>query len=69
MAVERLQCGLKARWQFQWIKFRVVSTTLLGHIRANVLPQISVHGHFIANNIFGNGHARQLHNAAFNRVH
>ena len=60
---------MQLRRQAQRIQRRVLFAALARHLIPDVRPQVTEHGHFAAGNIVCHRHARQLHNAALNRVH
>ena len=69
MAVECLERGLEASRELERVELFALAAALLGHVLADVLPEIAVDGHFIAGDVFGDGNARQLHDAALDGVH
>ena len=46
-----------------------LAAALLGHVLADVLPEVAEHRHFVAGDIVGHRDARQLDDAAFDGVH
>ena len=69
VAVECLQCGLQSGGQLERIEFFALAAALLGHVLADVLPQVAEHRHFVAGNVLGHRDARQLDDAALDGVH
>ena len=69
VAVQGLKRGLQLRWQVQRVQAFSLATTLLGHLGADVFPQIAKHRHLGTGDVVGHWHAWQFDNAAFNGVH
>ena len=46
-----------------------LAAALLGHLRADVLPEVAEHRHLVAGDVVGDRHARQLDDAALDGVH
>jgi len=69
MSVEGVQSGLQAGRQFQGIEVLAFAASLLGHVLADVLPQVAEHRHFVAGDVLGDRDARQLDDPALDRVH
>ncbi len=69
VAVQSLECGLKLRRQVERIQRLGLAAALLGHLRADVLPQVAKHGHFATGDVVGNRHPRQFDDAALDCVH
>ena len=69
VAVERLERGLELRRKAQRIELAGLAAPLLRHLLADVLPEVAEHRHLVAGDVVGDGHARQLHDAALDRVH
>ena len=69
VAVKGLERRLEASRELERIQLAASAAAFLGHVLADVLPEIAVNGHFVAGNVFGDGNARQFHDAALDRVH
>ena len=69
VAVERFERRLQARGQLERVEFLALAAALLRHVLADVLPEVAEHRHFVAGDVLRHGHARQLHDAAFDGVH
>ena len=69
MAVEGLEGGLEAGRQLERVELLAFAAAFLGHVLADVLPEVAEHGHLVAGNVLGDRNARQFHDAAFDGVH
>ena len=69
VAVEGFKRRLQSGGEFEWIELFAFTAPLLRHVLAYILPEVSVHWHFVAGYVFGNRDARQLDDSAFNGVH
>ncbi len=69
VAVEGLQRRLQAGGEFERVEFLAFAAPFLGHVLADVLPEVAEHRHFIAGDVFGHRDARQFDDAAFDGVH
>ena len=69
MAVERLQGCLQSCGKLQRIEVFALATALLGHVLADVFPQVAEYRQFVAGDVLGHGHARQLDDAALDGIH
>ena len=69
VAVERLERGLEPRRQLERIELLGLAAALLRHVLADVLPEVAEHRHLVAGDVVGDRHARQLDDAALDRVH
>ena len=69
VAVECLERGLQARRQLERVELFALAAALLGHVLADVLPEVAEHGHLVAGDVLGDGNARQFHDAALDGVH
>ena len=70
MAVERIERRLKLCRQAEWVEALAGgAAALLRHLPADMFPQVAELGHVAAGYIIGHRHARQLDDAALDRVH
>ncbi len=69
VSIESLERGLELVWKLERVKVTAGAASLLGHILADVLPEVAVDRHLVAGNVFGDRHARQLDDAAFDGIH
>ena len=70
VAVESVQGRLKLHRQIARVQGRgVLAPSLLGHLLADVLPQVAEVGHVAARNVVGDRHSGQLDDAALDGVH
>ena len=69
VAVERFERGLQLDGQAERIESSRLAAAFLGHLRADVLPEVAEHRHLAAGNIVGDRDARQLDDAALDGVH
>ncbi len=69
MAVECLQCFLKVSRNFKWIEFCAFAPSFLRHVFADVLPEITEHGHVLARNVFGHRDTGEFNHPTLNGVH
>src|SRR5438093_10612394 len=69
MTVERLERRLKPRRKGEGIETSGFAASLLRHVLADVLPEISKHRHLAAGDVLRHGDARQLHDAALDGIH
>ena len=69
VAVERLERGLELRRQAERVELAGLAAPLLRHLLADVLPEVAEHRHLVARDVVGDGNARQLDDAALDRVH
>jgi hypothetical protein len=69
VAVEGLERGLQAGGKFEGIELATLAAAFLGHVLADVLPEVAIDRHFIAGDVFRDGNARQFDDAAFDGVH
>ena len=67
VAVQRVQRGLQLRRKLQ--RVGRLPAALLGHVLADVLPELAEDRHLGAGDVVGDGHPRQLHDAALDGVH
>jgi hypothetical protein len=69
VAVERLQGRLEPGGKLERVEFSPFAASLLRHVFADILPQVAEDRHFIARYVLRDGDARELDDAAFDRVH
>ena len=69
MTIQSQQRGLQTRGQLQRVQFATRATALLGHVFADVFPQVAEHRHLFTGDVLSHRHTRQLDNAAFDGVH
>ena len=69
VAVERVEGGLQRRGNAQGIEHRRLGAPRARHLGADVLPQVAERGHLAAGDVVRHRHARQLDDAALDRVH
>ena len=69
VAVESLERGLKSGWQFEGVEYATFTASGLGHVLADVLPEIAEDGQLVAGDVFGHRNARQFDDAALDGVH
>ena len=69
VAVERLQGGLQLDREAERVERLGLAAALLGHLLADVLPEVAEHRHLAAGDVVGDRHARQLDDAALDGVH
>ena len=69
MAVEGLQSRLQAGWKLERIELSAAAAALLGHILPDIFPEVAIDRHLVAGDVFSDGHAGQLHDAAFDGIH
>ena len=69
VAVEGFQRRLQAGRELERVEFLAFAAPLLGHVLADVLPEIAEHRHLVAGDVLGDRDARQLDDAALDRVH
>jgi len=69
MAVEHLERRLQLRGQGQRTDLSRLAAAAVRHLLADVPPEFPVDGHLVAGDVVGDGHARQLHDAALDGVH
>ena len=69
MPVQRFKGGLQFDGQAERVEVFVFAATFFRHLAADVFPNVAKLGHLTAGDIVGDRHARQFHDATFNRVH
>ena len=69
VAVERLERRLQPRRQLERIELLALAAALLGHVLADVLPEVAEHRHLVAGDVVRHRDARQLDDAALDGVH
>src|SRR6266508_2175755 len=69
VAVEDFQRRLQASGELERIEFLALASSFLGHVFADVLPEIAEHRHFVARDVFRHRDARQLDDPALDGVH
>ena len=69
VAVEGVECGLQLRRQIAGVEEIGLAPSFFRHPCADMLPQVAEHGHLAAGDVVGHRHARQLDDAAFDRIH
>ena len=69
VAVEGFKRRLQASGQLERIEFFAFAAPFLGHVLADVLPEVAEHRHLVAGNVVGDRDARQLDDAALDGVH
>ena len=69
VSIESLERGLELVWKLERVKIATGAASLLGHVLADVLPEVAVDRHLVTGNVFGDRHARQLDDAAFDGIH
>jgi hypothetical protein len=69
VTVEGKQRRLQLRWQAQRIEHATLAPPLLRHPPADMVPEVAVDRHLAGRQIVGDRYARQLDDAALDRVH
>ena len=69
VAVEGFKRRLQARGQLERVEFLALAAPFLGHVLADVLPEVAEHRHLVAGDVLGHGDARQLDDAALDGIH
>jgi len=69
MAVERFERCLQFGGNKQRIEHAAFAAPFLWHLGRDVRPQFAKHRHFGFGNVVRNRNARELHNAALDRIH
>ena len=69
VAVERLERGLELRRQAERVELAALPRPFFGIFLPDVLPEVAEHRHLVAGDVVGDRDARQLHDAALDRVH
>jgi len=69
VSVKGLQRRLEPGGQFQGIEACRLAPAFLGHVLADMLPEVPEHGHLPAGDVVRHRHARQFDDAAFDGVH
>ena len=69
MAVEGLERRLESGWQLEGIQDGPLAAALLGHVLADVLPEVAEHGNFAVGDVVVDGDPRQLDDAALDGIH
>ncbi len=69
VAVEGFQRRLQAGGELERVEFLAFAAALLGHVLADVLPEIAEHRHLVAGDVLRHRDARQLDDAALDGVH
>src|SRR5262249_7108232 len=64
VTVKRFECRLQFVRELQRIEIAAGAASFLGHVLSDVLPEVAVHRHFVAWDVFGYWDARQLDDAA-----
>ena len=69
MAVEGMKGRLEPGGELERIEAAGRAAPLLRHVGADVLPEHAKHRHLVAGDVFGDRHARELHDPTLDRVH
>ena len=69
VAVEGLEGGLELGRQVEGVEGGGLAPALLGHLGADVFPEVAEHRHLGAGDVVGDGHAGQFDDAALDGVH
>ena len=68
MPVQCFQCRLQLGWKAKWVQVSF-APLLLGHVLANVLPEVAKDGHLSSRNIVRHRYPRQLNDTALDSIH